>query len=195
MSSSDPDARSLPSGENATDVARSEWPFRVLRQVPVAGSHSLSVFSVVAAANHGRTRVHTPVTVPTVPSLHPLLRVSGRPVRLRSRISSMGTLEHDGDDGTSAKPPSFQSLARRPERRWGGKKNRRRRSRSRPPFFDPRPTLGTKQRRSRVLVGAAGASDANANLRLRWRRGGDVPCEPPRAALCRRHVGDGRKRL
>jgi len=39
----DPDARSSPSDENATEVTPREWPSRVLRQVPVAGSHSLTV--------------------------------------------------------------------------------------------------------------------------------------------------------
>src|ERR1700750_25016 len=43
--SRDPDATSLPSGENATVLTENEWPSRVCTVWPVAGSQSRTVLS------------------------------------------------------------------------------------------------------------------------------------------------------
>ena len=40
--SDDPDATRLPSGENATELTQSEWPFNVLSCAPVSASQSMT---------------------------------------------------------------------------------------------------------------------------------------------------------
>jgi hypothetical protein len=51
VSSPEPEARSRPSGLNATDKTYQVWPLRVRTSLPVATSHSLIVLSSEPEAN------------------------------------------------------------------------------------------------------------------------------------------------